>query len=1020
MKLSRFLLLASAALAVLVVVAVVLAFNSGFQTWVIRRVLAAHPELHTTVGSVAAGLGRVELRNVHVEAQGAVLTLPALRADLPMFSAGARRQVHISALVAKGWTLDLSKAHAVAAAPVAVGTGLAAHEFSLLSSARAAEPAAAAAAQVFRGVFAELKLPVDLTVDGLDLAGDVVLPVLPDKPSGRMRVTIAGGGLAAGSEGKFAVAVDAESAATAGPVTALSVRATLAATMDTPRTFTRLGAKADASATGPKFPRGVKLAADLAAVRADAGENYALTLAAENKQLFAAQAAFAPGDGKLTGTWKVDVRDTDLSPFTLGRPLPTFEANGEGAFDTDAGLAEIHGIGKINAAADNLVAVNPALAAMGAIRVVAEFDMAKRGDTTRVERLNVAIMGAQPVATVQSLQTFAVTVKDGRMTELKVADPARDLLGVVLQGVPLAWAQPFLKDVVMTGGDLQGALSASAQAGGFALRANAPVTVAGLSVRQASKPLVRAVDLALSGSAEYTPQGWQAEISSLTAKSGGATLLVVEAKAGRLAGGDEPLKVVGKFSAGLAALLAQPLANGALALTSGDAAGSFVATLDATQQIQAKFTLTNLAADPKLATDKLPDISADLRADIAANGQITLDVPVVIERSGRKSDIAFAGTLIPGKGALAVDARLTSGLLVLDDAKVLAAPFASVAGTPATATATGSAPAKAGPPWAGVSGQVTLALKKVVYSDSFQATNVAGTLRLDAGAAKLEKLTAGLGDGSDAQVSGGVTFDAKARNPYALAADLAVKDFDPAPLFRALNSGQPATVEGKFVVTSKLAGEALSIGDLVANTHGDFQLTSKGGVFRGLPVSVATKNDSVGKLAAGVAFVGSALDVFKGRKDDSEITSTAKAVTEVSKLLTAISYDQLSLVVTRDVSLNAALKDFTLISPEMRITGRGQTTHRAGRPLLEDAVAMEFKLRARGHTADLLKFLGKLETQPDELGYSGCTLPLKVGGTLGKPDTSELNNALAILAIEKSGVLDKAGDLLNRLIPGGK
>ena len=81
---------------------------------------------------------------------------------------------------------------------------------------------------------------------------------------------------------------------------------------------------------------------------------------------------------------------------------------------------------------------------------------------------------------------------------------------------------------------------------------------------------------------------------------------------------------------------------------------------------------------------------------------------------------------------------------------------------------------------------------------------------------------------------------------------------------------------------------------------------------------------------------------------------------------------------------------------------------------------MEFKLRARGHTADLLKFLGKLEAQPDELGYSGCTLPLKVGGTLGKPDTSELNNALASLAIEKSGVLDKAGDLFNRLIPGGK
>jgi hypothetical protein len=55
-----------------------------------------------------------------------------------------------------------------------------------------------------------------------------------------------------------------------------------------------------------------------------------------------------------------------------------------------------------------------------------------------------------------------------------------------------------------------------------------------------------------------------------------------------------------------------------------------------------------------------------------------------------------------------------------------------------------------------------------------------------------------------------------------------------------------------------------------------------------------------------------------------------------------------------------------------------------------------------------------LETQADELGYLACTLPLKIGGTLGKPDTSELNKALATLALEKGGASDKASDLLNK------
>ena len=136
---------------------------------------------------------------------------------------------------------------------------------------------------------------------------------------------------------------------------------------------------------------------------------------------------------------------------------------------------------------------------------------------------------------------------------------------------------------------------------------------------------------------------------------------------------------------------------------------------------------------------------------------------------------------------------------------------------------------------------------------------------------------------------------------------------------------------------------------------------------------------------------------------------------EVSKLLKAIQYDQLNVVLARDPALNTVLKDFTLIAPEMRLTGGGQATHKPGAPLLDEALAAEFKLRARGHTGDLLKYLGALDATADELGYAACTLPLKVGGTIGRPDTSELNNKLTTLAIEKSGALD----LLNKLIPGG-
>jgi hypothetical protein len=801
-------------------------------------------------------------------------------------------------------------------------------------------------------------------------------------------------------------------------VASLETHATLTATMDTPRTFSRLGLQGDATASGSQFPRGVKLSASAGATRAAAGEDYALMLATADKQLVDVRATFPLNAPKLSGTWKIDARDADLAPFLLGRPLPPFVATGEGQFDFDGAFAEIHARGKLHAASDNLTVVRPELAALGALEVTAEFDLTQLGDQTRIDQLRVALSGAQPVATIHSLQS----VTYNRVTHgLAAADPARDLFNVALQGVPLAWARPFAPRFAVGGGDLKGEFVATAADGGFSLRPKAPLTIAGMTVAQADKPLLRALDVSLNASVDYTPHGWQVSAAPLVLRSGEATLLTLDLKAGQLAGPNQPTKATGKFSAALPALLAQPVAGAALQLSGGELAGDFVADLGTTQALQARLAFTHLVADPRLTTEQLPAISADLRADIAAGGQVTVNAPLLVERAGRKSDLALTGTFTPGAQGLTIAARLASNHLVIDDVKILAAPLApsrpgaEQPSVPPGEGASASAMREAAPPWAGVNGQVALALREVVYSNLFQATDVAGTLTIDAGALKFEGVRAGLGNGSEAKISGGVTFDAQAAAPYALAADLAVTEFDPAPLFKALNSGQPPTVEGRFNIASKLSGQARRLDEFATATHGDFQLSSKGGVFHGLPVAVAVKNEAVGKLAQGVALVGSALDVFKGRKEESDVTSLATAVAEISKLLAAITYDQLSVSLSRDARLNTVLKDFTLIAPEIRLTGGGQATHQAGTPLLDETLAMEFKLRARGRTGDLLKYLGRLEAQTDELGYAGCTLPLKVGGTLGRPDTGELNHALAALALEKSGVKDKAGELLNKL-----
>ncbi len=985
MKVSRLILVGGAALAGVVVLAAIVAFNGSFQTWAVRKALAGRPELKASVGSISASLSRVVAKDIRVEQAGAVVVIPYLEANLPLVSAALRDKVLISRFVSRGWTIDLSRPS---------GSGA--------PAAPAIQPAAAAV-QVFAGVFGLLDLPFDLALDGVRLEGDVIL----GEGRGRSQVTLTGGGLAAGREGKFEMAGEAR---LADPkVNSLGVRGTLIAAMATPRSFLRVTLHAEASAKGTQFPNGVKLAADVSAARGATGESYSIQMVSEGRPLVRVEAELPGKASRLLGTWQVNVRDVDLAPFTLGQPLPVFTVAGAGRFDSDAAFTTAHAVGKLNVAADRLEILDAKLVRIGAVKLEADFDLAQREQSIAVERLDAQLAGSGPVVAVQALQPFQF---NWRTRQLESGSAAKDLVGIVLHGLPLPWLQPFFAGVDVTGGEVRGEFVASARPGGVMLRSKTPLTAEAVSVTQGAKPVLSKVDLALEASADIAPQGWQAEIASLTAKVDGAPLLTLDAKMGQLAGANQPVKTTGKIAANLPVLAGQPWAKSGFALTQGDAAVEFTASLGTKQEILARVALKNLAVDPKVSTEKLPALSTEFRADISANGQIVLHVPVLIEREGRKSDLTLAGTVTPGKPLLTLDAQVTSGNLVLNDANILGALVPSARENPPDA----KKPADNGPPWADMKGTIALTLKKVIYSDTFQASNVVGTLRLEGGALKFDGIRAGLNEQGEAKLNGTVTFDVAKPQPYALAADLALTEFDPGPLFRALNPGQPPTVEGRFDVRSKLTGEARTLDALPLAASGDFQLMSRGGISRLLPVSYANKADAGGRLAAWIAKGSSAIDALKGRTEESDLTSYAKAVTEITRLLSVIEYDQLNVRLTRDAALNTILNEFTLISPELRLTGVGQTTHRTGGGLLEDGLAMEFKLRARGHAGAVLKYLGTLDQAQDELGYFGSTLPLKVGGTLGRPDTSELNQRLATIALERSGVSEKAADLFNKII----
>jgi hypothetical protein len=976
-------------MAVVAGAALAVAFNSGFQTWWVQRRLAMHPDWGVTAGTISAGLRRVELRNWRVVRSGGVLTLPAVDLELPVTTAVLGGPVDLRRCVVQGWTLEMSPAQR----PPVGGASEAGSPGEVVARVR----------EAFAGVLGGWSSPVDLALDRADLEGTVILP----DGRGRVRLRIAGGGFYAGLEGKLQVM--AEAALHDPRVSAVAVRATLAGRMLTPRALAELRLDLVATAQGAQFPDGVGLAGAVAVARGQDRETYALKLSTQTHEILNLAAAWPAGSGRMAGSWKLNMRDTDVGPFALGVKLPQFSTAGEGRFELELATAGLEASGNLAATAGGLGVLRPELAVLGEVKLHGDFDLAHRDGVYAVRRLVAALATADPVATVTALQPFEFNPASGA---LRPTDATRALVGVKVHGLPVAWARPLLGEIALAGGNLQGEFTGLARDGGIVLRTTRNVTMADASLSRGTQRWLEGVDLSFATSVDYNPQGWQAEINRLGLRKGNDVLLTLDARAGRLKGSNESLKTTGKLAANLAFLLAQPFAAGMTGLASGEAAVEFAASLGQTKELYAKVELKKLQGVSQGKGEFLPSLAGEVRADLEADGKMVFRVPVVVEAGARQSDFAIAGTMAPAQGRIGrCEAVVTGAQVVVADLRILGAALSP---WPARqSVGAGSAP------WAGFSGATRLEFGRIELSERWQASQASGRIEVVEGALKLEGLQAGFGEKGRASLSGALTFEGGPQ-PYQLDATVALKEFDLSSCFAAvLGQARPA-LDGRFELAGQLTSRAGDLAELVPGAGGEFRFTSKGGVFRGLPVTVSQAVANTGRVAGFIAAAGSALGGLTGRKEPVAVAGRPQAVAELATAISTIAFDQLSFGFTRDAGRNGVVRDFALIAPELRLTGGGSWLHRPGADVGDDSLAMEFKLRARGRQAELLRYLGVLDSVTDELGYAACSLPLRLGGTMARPDASDLSTRLAALAIEKSGVTEKASELFNRIIGGGK
>jgi hypothetical protein len=982
MKPLRVLLIGVGVLLFLLLVAFALLFSTGVQTWAARRALDSQPDIRGEIGRVSVGLNHVQAQDVVLHLSGMTVHLPSLDMTISVLGA-ARERIEIRRLVAKGWVVDLTAPvwDAAAAEPRVFQAGVI--PLPLATTTGATPTAGTPQDRPFplADVLAALELPVDLiALDGVELEGEVIFPTGPESAPGRARVNIAGGGVAPGREGTFQITSQADLAAAGTPVARLDLRAQVQARMANPRQFARVATNSTVDAHGETFPGGARLFIDAVAGSAAEGGHYTVQVRTPQKPLFSLEARpVSPGVNDLAGNWRLEVNDGDVRPFALAYPLPEFVAEGDGTVTFSGADQGMSLAGRLQSRLSRLEVIRPELQTVGWLAADINFEARRAGDDVRLTQLRVQVQGERPVAEITALQGVEYNLETG---EVRVADPDLDLVDLRLHGLPLEWAQPFLGDLTVTGGPLQGHWIAAARDGGFVLRPSAPMRVGAVTVTQAGQPLVQGVDVAMSVSGEYTPTGWQGRVERGHVQSGTTRLVEFDARAGQASAKGAALVATTRFQANVGALLAQPVAEPYRVVQAGTANGDIIVALSENMEkieSAAKLEVIGLQA---ATGEALPRIVMDVRADRAPDGRIEAHVPVLVTQDGRASDLTLHAQVRPVGEIMQIDALLSGQHVFVQDVQLLALPFAGAEETPDEPTD----PIR--PVWAGVEGRIALSFGRVVYTDALAANNVEGEVRITADGVEIPNFRAALPTGGSVDLAAQVRYDAEAQDPYVLQGQLRGTQIDAAPLIRSLAPGGTAPVNGRFELSTSLSGRAADLAQLGQAASAEARLTSRGGTLYGLGITVA----EVAKGANTLANVAGLIGAIRGDNRVPREVEWARAAASLAQTLSALNFDQLNVEVARRPGQDLQVKDISVISPTIRLLGTGAIADRPGVSVWQSPLQLRMQLSARDSVAANLRTLGLLREDADPLGYLPMVEDFRLEGSLVDLSNRGLSN----------------------------
>jgi len=963
-----------------------LSFLSPVQTAFARHVLSSQPGLTADLDRIKVRPGSVEISELTLTRGPVQVRVPSARAELSLGSL-LMLSPHVQRLEARGWEVAWdgdAPEMASGLEPSVVSAGWGGIRASV-------EPGADDSGAILDTISALLAAPLPVTLGEVDLVGTTRWKKAGPGVDGSADVRISGRGPEAGAEQTLQIDVAAVGdRAMAQGIEGLDIVAEVKTRLQDDATLAMAELRHTLTARLREDGIERQYGLDLLLDQTTGTPKVELVWRERDNELFQAELADQGADSGLTGAWVAAVDSTHLSHLMLGRGLPQFSLRGQGQIVATRELDDISLAGTVEALMGDLSVIKPELGGLGELTTQVDFAVRQAGADTRITELVISATGAAPVAQARLLQG----VELGRDAyELRVESPHDPVWELDLQGIPLAWLQPWLAPWVLDAKPLAGKLLGLVTPQGLRVITSEPLRLDEFALAEAGNTLIDRGEIEIEMGAEVTTAGWQVELGRVSIAREGQESITLQARGGRLQDDAGVTKLVGRLEADIAAAAQWPGLTDLMELTSGRMTAEFGVGLSERLSIATALSIDDLNG-PR-SEGALPTLEADARLDVLADGVIELHLPAVISQGVQHSDITLNLRAEPQMGGWNFESSVSGSEIHIADLQALLAVLSADENVvqwsdQETATLRPVQVQPAVPFWRDLTGTVQTNFGQVLMDDAPAITRFTGQVEISTDQVTLPQVSAQIGTEGNLLATGSLTHRAEGTSHYEGRGNISLTDVAIDPWLRWFDPTQVPVMSGRVNLDATWQAAVEQLSDLPSAGELSAQLTSSGGEIRALGVEI----ENYIQTGQTVAALGALLGSFTGNEEIQQQAGRMQSAADAAAALSLVAFDQLSLNLDRAVNGDIILSDLSLISPSLRLLGEGRITYRPNLAFWLQPLEITLNLSARDQLGAALQQLGLLNSEADSLGYLPLISSFTLDGSLARIGTTELQDLI--------------------------